>query len=186
MGMQAQYLSKVEMEAGLAHIEAAPKQNGTLAMIVRRPQDGERERLAEGMLDRTVGLEGDNWKTRGSKRTEDGSAHPEMQLNLMNARMIDLIAGSKDRWALAGDQLFVDFDLSETNAPAGTRLAIGETIIEITPMPHNGCKKFTQRFGVEAVKFVNSPIGKALHLRGVCARVVQAGIVREGDSIQKL
>lgn len=185
MGMNV-HTTKAELEAGLAHIAASPKERGTLELLVRRPQDDEREVLQTGELDLEVGLVGDNWLTRGSKRTADGSAHPEMQLNLMNARMIDLLTPSKEEWPLAGDQFYVDFDLSETNTPAGTRLAIGETVIEITPMPHNGCKKFAQRFGVEAVKFVNSDVGKALHLRGVCARVVKAGIVRQGDVIQKL
>lgn len=185
MGIKT-HLNKAELEAGLAHIAAAPKSTGTLEMIVRRPSEDVRDVLAQGELDLTVGLVGDNWIERGSKRTADGSSHPDMQLNVMNARVIALLAGSEDRWALAGDQLFIDFDLSEENAPAGTRLAIGETIIEITEQPHNGCKKFAQRFGVEAVKFVNSPQGKALHMRGVCARVVQAGVVRQGDTVRKL
>jgi hypothetical protein len=178
--------SKLELEAGLAQIEASPKEVGTLAMIVRRPRVNERERLYEAVVDVAVGLVGDNWQTRGSKRTADGSAHPEMQLNIMNARAIDLLTGSKELWSLAGDQFYVDFDLSEANVPAGTRIAIGETIIEITPMPHAGCKKFAERFGVEAVKFVNSDVGKSLHLRGICARVVKGGVVREGDTITKL
>lgn len=180
------HLNKEQLEAGLAHIEASPKDVGTLEMIVRRPQDDAREVLQAGELDLAVGLVGDNWLPRGSKHTQDGSAHPDMQLNIMNARAIALFAQTKERWSLAGDQFFVDFDLSEENAPAGTRLAVGDAIVEITPIPHNGCKKFAQRFGVEAVKFVNSPVGKSLHLRGVCARVVKAGIVREGDVVRKI
>jgi len=135
--------------------------------------------------DLSDGLVGDNWKARGSRSTPDGSANPDMQLNVMNARVIELLAQSKDRWALAGDQLFVDFDLSETNVPAGTRLAIGKAVIEVTPPPHTGCKKFSARFGVDAMKFVNSPEGKQLHLRGINAKIVQPGIIRVGDGVSK-
>src|SRR5690606_16968333 len=112
--------------------------------------------LEEGMLDLKVGLEGDNWLTRGSSRTDNGLGHPDMQLNIMNARAIALVARTKDRWQLAGDQLYVDFDLSEENLTAGDRLAIGQAVVEVTPIPHNGCKKFVERFGLEAMKFVNS------------------------------
>ena len=144
-------------------------------MIVRRPRTNERQVLEEAHLDLVVGLVGDDWRTRGSKDMADGSAHPEMQLNLMNARAIALIAQGKEHWQLAGDQLFVDFDLSETNLPPGTRLAIGSAVIEVTAIPHNGCHKFKARFGAEAVQFVNSPEGKKLHLRGINAKVVQGG-----------
>ena len=109
-----------------------------------------------------------------------------MQLNVMNARVIALLAQGKDRWALAGDQLFVDFDLSEANVPPGTRLAIGSTMIEVTAPPHLGCKKFSARFGPDAMKFVNSPEGKALHLRGINAKVIQPGVIRAGDVVKKV
>ncbi|MBX2996887.1 MAG: hypothetical protein KF893_00140 [Caldilineaceae bacterium] len=132
------------------------------------------------------GLVGDNWKARGSSSTDDGSAHPEMQLNLMNARAAALVAQDKSRWPLAGDQLFVDLDLSEKNVPPGTRLAIGSAILEVTPIPHNGCKKFVARFGMDAMKFVNSPVGKDLHLRGINAKVVQPGVIRTGDIVKKI
>ena len=118
--------------------------------------------------------------------TDDGSAHPEMQLNLMNARVISLVAGSEDRWALAGDQFFVDLDLTKENLPAGTRLAMGSAIVEVTAVPHLGCKKFSARFGVEATKFVNSRRGKNLCLRGINAKVVKSGRVRTGDRIQRV
>ncbi|NOS70832.1 MAG: MOSC domain-containing protein, partial [Verrucomicrobia bacterium] len=139
-----------------------------------------------GRLDLLEGLVGDNWKERGSRSTPDGSANPEMQLNIMNARVIELLAQSKERWALAGDQLFVDFDLSESNVPPGTRLAIGSAVIEVTAPPHTGCKKFSARFGPDAMKFVNAPEGKELHLRGINAKVVQPAIIRTGDSVKKL
>lgn len=180
------HLSKTELEAGLDHIRRSPKNKGVLEMIVRRPAVDQREVLEEGELDLARGLVGDNWSTRGSAATADGAAHPEMQLNLMNARAADLVAQERSRWPLAGDQLFVDLDLSGENLPPGTRLAVGSAVIEITPVPHNGCKKFTARFGLEAMKFVNSAVGKELHLRGVNARVVQPGLIRTGDVVEKL
>lgn len=183
---QSLHLTQAELEAGLEAILQSPKNEGTLELIVRRPAIEVREVLQIGELDLHDGLLGDNWKTRGSSRTEDGGPHPEMQLNLMNARAIALLAREKERWALAGDQLYIDLDLSADNAPAGTRLALGAAIIEITPQPHTGCKKFTARFGVEAVKFVNSPRGRELRLRGANAKVIQPGTIRVGDVVKKL
>lgn len=183
---EVKHLTLAEMEAGLEVIRQAPKNVGVLKLISRRPNTEEREVLEEGELDPAHGLIGDNWKARGSRSTPDGSANPEMQLNMMNARVIELLAVSKDRWALAGDQLFVDFDLSEANIPPGTRLAIGSAIIEVTAPPHLGCKKFSARFGPDAMKFVNSDEGKQLHLRGVNAKVVQPAVIRTGDSVKKL
>jgi len=180
------HLTVDELEAGLENILRSPKDNGVLDMIVRRPQVEEREVLTEGRLDMVEGLEGDNWKTRGSTKTADNSPHPEMQINIMNSRVIDLVANGKDRWHLAGDQLFIDMDLSDENLPAGTKLSIGEAVLEVTPIPHSGCKKFTARFGLEAMKFVNSPLRKELHLRGINAKVVQAGSIRTGDTVKKM
>ena len=180
------HLTTEELKAGLNEIRQSPPETGTLDMIVRRPKTNEREVLNEGQLDRTEGLVGDNWLTRGSSRTEDGSAHPEMQLNVMNTRVIALLAQDKARWHLAGDQLFVDLDLSAANVPPGTRLAIGSAIIEVTAEPHTGCAKFVERFGGDAMKFVNSPVGRELHLRGINAKVVQDGTIRVGDMVQKL
>jgi hypothetical protein len=179
------HLTLEEMEAGLATIRQSPKDVGVLKLIVRRPETEEREVLTEGQLDLAGGLIGDNWKARGSRGTPDGSANPEMQLNVMNARVIALLAHDKERWALAGDQLFVDFDLSEANVPPGTRLVIGEAVIEVTAPPHLGCKKFSARFGPDAVKFVNSPEGKELHLRGINAKISKPGVIRVGDLVKK-
>jgi hypothetical protein len=180
------HLSKSELENGLEHILASPNQQGTLEMIVRRPETNVREVIETGALSIKEGLVGDNWLTRGSSKTPDGSAHPEMQLNIMNSRVIELVAQDKSRWSLAGDQLFVDFDLSEANVPAGTRLQIGTAVIEVTPVPHMGCKKFVERFGMPAMQFVNSATGKKHHLRGINAKVVQGGVIKAGDSITKL
>ena len=184
--MDTKYLTTKELEAGLEDIYLSPKDGGRINMIVCRPDDDEREVLPEAKLDLAEGLVGDNWKARGSNSTADGSAHPEMQLNIMNSRVIALLAQEKDRWQLAGDQLFIDMDLSDKNLPAGTRLALGTAIIEITAKPHTGCKKFAARFGQDAVKFVNSPVGKELHLRGVNAKVIQSGTIQVGNAVKKI
>ena len=184
--MDTKYLTTEELEAGLEDIYLSPKDDGRINMIVCRPDDDERKVLLKAKLDLTEGLVGDNWKVRGSKSTADGSAHPEMQLNIMNSRVIALLAQEQDRWKLAGDQLYIDMDLSDTNLPAGTRLALGTAIIEITAKPHTGCKKFAARFGQDAIKFVNSPLGKELHLRGVNARVIQSGTIQVGDAVKKI
>lgn len=184
--MNTKYLSTEELEAGLEDIYLSPKNDGCIEMIVCRPEVEKREVLLEAKLDLIEGLVGDNWKARGSTSTADGSAHPEMQLNIMNSRVVALLAQEQERWQLAGDQLFIDMDLSDKNLPAGTRLALGSAIIEITARPHNGCKKFAARFGQDAIKFVNSPRGKELHLRGLNARVIQSGIIRVGDVVKKI
>ncbi|MEE2709242.1 MAG: MOSC domain-containing protein [Gemmatimonadota bacterium] len=178
------HLCATELEAGLDKIRQSPKDNGTLDMIVRRPDVDEREVLSQGKLDIVEGLVGDTWKSRGSSRTDDGSAHPDMQLNIMNSRVINLVATSRERWPLAGDQLFIDLDLSEDNLPPGTRLELGTAVIEVTAIPHTGCKKFVERFGLDAVKFVNSGINN-LKLRGVNAKVVGPGLVSAGDKVRK-
>ena len=179
-------LTTRELEAGLEEIARSPKDQGVLEMIVRRPQVGEREILQEGQLDLADGLVGDSWKRRSSRRTPDGTPHPDMQLNLMNSRVVALVSQDKSRWHLAGDQLFVDFDLSAANVPPGTRLAIGSAVIEVTAEPHTGCSKFVERFGLDAMKFVNSPERQHLNLRGINARVVRPGVLRVGDTISKL
>ena len=179
------FRSADELEAGLPSIQASPKDEGVIAMIVRRPDTDGREEVEVGELDVDRGLVGDNWRARGSGRTGDGSAHPDMQLTLMNSRTISLLAGSRDRWALAGDQFYVDLDLSRENLPAGTRLVIGSATVEVTDVPHTGCRKFMSRFGTEALKFVNSRRGRELCLRGINARVVMPGCVKTGDMIQK-
>ena len=168
-----------ELEAGLPEILASPRDSGVVRMIVRRPDVNRREVLETGELDLAEGLVGDSWSSRGSP-------HPEMQLNLMNSRVIALVARSEDRWALAGDQFFVDLDLGKENLPAGTRLALGSAVIEVTSVAHLGCGKFAARFGVEATRFVNSRRGKKLCLRGINAKVVKPGHVVSGNRIRKL
>lgn len=180
------HLTLPELEAALDQLRASPRELGTVELIVRRPAVNEREVLHEGVLDVAQGLVGDNWLPRGYRKRDDRSAHPDMQLNVMNARAAQLVAGSRERWALAGDQLYVDLDLSGANLPAGTRLQVGEAVIEVTAEPHTGCSKFVSRFGAAAMKFVNSPVGRELNLRGINAKVVVGGVVRVGDGVRKV
>ncbi|MEM8964237.1 MAG: MOSC domain-containing protein [Acidobacteriota bacterium] len=180
------HADELELEAGLAHILRSPKNQGVVEMIVCRPAVDQRRVLEAGELDLEQGLVGDNWQHRGSSKTPDRSAHPEMQLNLMSSRVIDLVAGTKERWPLAGDQFLVDLDLSQENMPPGTQIEIGSALIEVTAMPHKGCKKFVARFGLDAMRFISSERGRRLNLRGINAKVVKPGIVRAGDSINKL
>lgn len=184
--LDTQHLSLSELEAGLEYICQSPKNEGVLKMIVRRPNDNEREVVDMGELDLARGLVGDNWKTRGSKSRSDGSANVNAQITVMNSRMIELLAQSEERWSLAGDQLYVDMDLGNGNLPPGTHLAIGTAVLEVSDVPHTGCNKFATRFGTDATKFVNSPEGKRLRLRGINARIVQAGTVRVGDVVKKI
>jgi len=184
--MDTKHLTTEELEVGIKDVYLSPKDLGKIDLIVCRPDVEKREVLTDAKLDTTEGLIGDNWKARGSKSTVDGSAHPEMQLNIMNSRVIALLAQEKERWQLAGDQLFIDLDLSAENLPAGSHLSLGSAIIEITAEPHSGCKKFAARFGQDAIKFVNSPLGKELHLRGVNAKVIQPGAIQVGDTVKKV
>jgi len=183
---EAYYLTRKQLEAGLEEIRNSPTDEGILHLIVRRPQEETREVLQEGQLDLAEGLVGDTWNVRGSSRTTDGSSHPDMQLNVMNSRVASLVAREPDRRQLAGDQLYIDLDLSAENLPAGSRLAIGSAVIEVTDQPHTGCKKFVARFGAEALKFIESPEGKQLHMRGINAKVVQPGTIRVGDVAKKI
>jgi hypothetical protein len=183
---EARKLTADELRAGLDHIKASPRHEGTVDLLVRRPKPLEREVVDMADLDPIVGLVGDNWLERGSRQTEDGRAHPGMQLTLMNSRVAQLVSGTLDRWALAGDQVYVDLDLGEEHLPAGTRLAVGTAVIEVSGAPHTGCKKFTERFGLDAMRFVNSPEGRALRLRGMNTAIVEGGVVRVGDVVRRL
>ena len=185
MTMVARHLTTEELESGLEEIARSPKDGGVVELIVRRPTVNAREVLTEGALDVSCGLVGDTWSRRRSSRTPDGSPHPEMQLNIINSRLIALVAQAKERWPLAGDQLYIDLDLAPENLPPRTRLAIGTAVIEVTPEPHLGCAKFVERFGVDAMKFVNSTVGRRFNLRGINAKVVQSGTIRVGDIARK-
>jgi MOSC domain-containing protein YiiM len=180
------HLKTDELEAGLDHVRSSPADAGTVELIVRRPDIDLREVIEEGELDLEEGLVGDNWRPRGSGAKGDAPAHPDKQVALINSRCVALLAGHRDRWQLAGDQFHVDFDLSTENLPAGSRLQLGSAVIEITDQLHLGCAKFSQRFGVDALRLVNSDAGRRLRLRGVYARVVQPGTVRQGSAIAKI
>lgn len=180
------HLDRAALEAGVDEIRRSPKDAGRVDLIVRRPAVDEREVLDEATLDPAHGVVGDTWQARGSSRTEDGSAHPEMQLNIMNARAAALVAVDPERRPLAGDQLYLDLDLSGENLPPGTRLELGSAVIEVTAQPHRGCAKFSKRFGPDALKLVNSPVGVELNLRGINAKVVEPGTVRRGDTVRKV
>jgi hypothetical protein len=177
-----------ELAAFLPTLLAAPRDAGTLELVVRRPDAGRREVLDEGELDVVVGLVGDSWSRRPSNRTVDGGPHPDMQLNVMSAPLVALLAGTPERRALAGDQLYLDLDLSHDNLPTGSRLTIGDpdvrgAVVEVTEQPHAGCAKFVARFGAEAMRFINGPQGRPMRLRGLNARVVVPGRVRPGDPV---
>jgi hypothetical protein len=198
-----------ELEARLDHLRAAPRDFGTLELVVRRPSARTREVVDVGELHLAEGLLGDSWSRRPSRKTPDRSPHPDMQLNVMSHRVIRLIAGDDPQHqALAGDQLFLDLDLSVEALPTGSRLAIGHddhddhgrhrdgdrepgaarpgAVIEVMPTPHTGCAKFVERYGADAMRFVNGKVGRALRLRGLCARVVVPGQVRAGDPVRVL
>jgi hypothetical protein len=180
------YRTAGDLQAGLGHVRGSPIDVGTLELIVYRPEVDERVIVEEGRLDLEMGLVGDSWLNRGSSRTPDGSADPDARLTVMNARAAALVAGPAERWALAGDQLYVDLLLSQEQLPAGSRLEIGSAIIEITAKLHRGCSKFAARFGTDALRFVNTGAGPELNLRGRNARVVRPGRIRRGDSMRVL
>jgi len=180
------HLTMQELEAALDHLREAPKDEGLLQLIVCRPDVDQRKTLDEAELDPLKGLVGDNWIVRGSSKTPDGSPHPEMQINIMNSRVTALVAQDRERWPLAGDQLYIDMDLSKENLPAGSRIQVGSAVLEVSAFPHTGCHKFVARFGMDAMRFVNSTLGKELCLRGINAKVVQAGVVKVGQVAKKI
>ncbi|MCH7843899.1 MAG: MOSC domain-containing protein, partial [Chloroflexi bacterium] len=175
MQAEIEHLTLADLEAGLDHVRDSPKEQGVLELIVSRPEEDAREVMTLADLDIELGLVGDTWRDRPSARSADGKAHPDMQITIMNSRVAALVAQDKDRWQLSGDQLFTDLDLSKANVPPGTRISVGSAILEATDQPHTGCKKFSARFGIDALKLISSPIGKELQLRGINAKVVRSG-----------
>ena len=180
-----EHLSRERLAAGLGQICDSPHDGGRLVLIVRRPAAGQRDLPTEAILDQVAGLDGDSWLARGSTNTPDGSADPQRQVTLMNARVAELVAGGTGRMPLAGDQLYLDLDLSLDNLPAGSLLAVGQAVLQVSAAPHLGCAKFVERFGAEAMRFVNSRTGRQLRLRGMNAHVVVPGTVRLGDLAAK-
>jgi MOSC domain-containing protein YiiM len=179
-------LAMEELDAGVGHVRRSPADAGPLRMIIQRPSVDQRRVVSEGALDVDAGLIGDSWQSRGSTRTPDGGPNPDAQVTIINARLIALLAQTEDRWPLAGDQLVIDIDMSEDNLPPGTQLAVGSAVLEVTEEPHTGCAKFAQRFGHDALRFISTPTGQALRLRGVNTRVVQSGSIRVGDLATRL
>ena len=186
MKAEVRHLSTADLEAGLDEIRNSPKDQGILDLIVSRPEEDGREVMELADLHVELGLVGDTWQDRPSIRSGDGKAHPDMQITMMNSRFAALVAQSKDRWELAGDQLYVDLDLSKANVPPGTRISVGSAILEATEQPHTGCKKFAARFGIDALKLTGSSIGKELQLRGINLKVIQGGEIKPGDAVGKL
>jgi hypothetical protein len=183
---EVRHLSTDELNENLEVIRQSPADGGTLEVISRRPAIGGRDLVQEAELDLQEGLVGDNWKTRGQASDPPREPNPEAQLTLMNSRSAQAVSDARERWPLAGDQLYVDLDMGVDNLPAGTRLGIGSAIVEITAEPHPGCKKFVERFGMDAMTWVNSAEGKQLRLRGVNTKIVQAGTIRVGDTVTKV
>jgi MOSC domain-containing protein YiiM len=167
------------LQEGLDHVLRSPSDEGVVEMVVRRPREDEREVVAEAELRPGSGVVGDRW-------SPDASGSPETEVTVMSARCIALLAQDRGRWALAGDQLYVDLDLGESNLPPGSRLRIGTSVLEVSEKPHRGCSKFSDRFGEDALRFVNSTLGRANRLRGLNARVIKGGIVRRGDLVTKV
>lgn len=181
------HVATADLTAALAHLRASPADTGEVRLVVRRPDNGRRELLATASFDLSHGLVGDNWLARGNRHTPDGAADPAAQVTVMNIRVAELVAGDDpQRIALAGDQIYVDFDLSCDNLPPGSLLAVGACVLEVSATPHTGCKKFVERFGSDAMRFVNSPEGRLLRLRGMNARVWAAGTVAVGDVVRKV
>lgn len=181
-----EHFTATAFEEGIDHVRSSPSDQGRIELIVRRPQVDTREVLDFATLDDVDGLVGDTWRERAMRRSSDGRIPRDEQITIMNARAVALVAGNRDRWPLAGDQLYMDFDISEANLPIGSRLALGSAVIEISFKPHTGCHKFSARFGVDALRFVNSPVGRELRLRGANAWVVVPGPVRIGDVVRRL
>lgn len=178
--------TRTELEAVLADVAASPRDHGTVDMIVLRPGVDQRATPDEAVCTVEGGVLGDNWLERGSRYTENGRAQPEAQVTMTNRRWLEVIAGGRERWPLAGDQLVVDLDLSDDALAAGDRLRVGGVVFEVTAKPHNGCVKYRDRFGADALKVASSPAGRRLHLRGIYLRVVEPGTVRVGDTITRV
>ena len=183
--MTVNHVNMFQLESGLDHILNAPKNNGIVQMIVCRPKIEIRKILNVAKLDKESGLVGDNWNDRGSSNTPDNSSDIEAQLTIMNSRVISLITSSSDQWQLAGDQLYIDMDLSRNNLVPGSQIKIGSAVVEVSKKPHTGCEKFSNRFGLDALKFVSTPLGRQLSLTGINTRIVQSGIIQTGDVVKK-
>ncbi len=175
------------LEQQLEFLRGAPRDSGPVTLLTRRPASLAREVLETARVTRADGLVGDTWLERARARLIADGRHLAAQVTVMSSRMIGLLADSDADRAEAGDQLHVDLDLSHANLPAGSRLAVGSSLVlEVSTKPHNGCAKFVTRFGPDATAFVNSAQGRELRLRGLNARVLADGEVRRGDTVTVL
>jgi MOSC domain-containing protein YiiM len=175
-----------DFEPHLDSVRAAPPEGGHVELIVLRTGPGQRSVVTQAAIDVDDGVVGDSWRTRGSTSRPDGSAEPDAQVTIMSTRVLAAIEPDRSRWPLAGDQLLVDADLSVQNLPAGTRIAVGEAVLEVSGKPHTGCSQFRERFGSDALRWVNSPVGRELRMRGVNLRVISGGTVRVGDELRRI
>jgi hypothetical protein len=176
--------SAADLDAGIDLVRRSPRDAGIVELIVVRPEVLGRRELDVATIDPGCGVVGDTWLERPSPRSADGGPNPEAQVTVMNSRAAQLVAGARDRWSLAGDQIYVDLDLSLANLPTGTRLLLGDAVLEVTAAPHTGCAKFAERFGVDALRLTATPEGRELRLRGINTRVVQGGEVAVGASVE--
>jgi hypothetical protein len=175
-----------DLDQHLPNVRLAPRDVGRVELIVQRPRVDERVVVAEGVLDAASGLIGDRWVHHRSSSRPDAPPDPAVQLTLMSTRVLAAIEPDQSRWPLAGDQLYVDFDLSTDHLPVGARVAVGEAEVEVSAQPHTGCSKFSARFGSDALRWINNPTGRSLRMRGVNCRIIRGGTVRVGDMIRKL
>ncbi len=175
--------SAAALADGMADVRRSPSDGGVVALLVLRPSVDERIVADEVTVDVDAGVVGDDWLARGNGRRPDGSADPEAQVTVMNSRAALLMAGAPERMPLAGDQVYLDLDLSIDNLPTGTILDFGAVALEVTPAPHTGCKKFAARFGVDALRLTADEEGKRLRLRGINTRVVRGGRLQVGDTV---
>ena len=178
--------TKDQLAELVPHILDAPRDGGKIEMLVRRPTQDEREVVEFAQLRADVGMVGDDWFERGKAASQDGSVDPQYQLTVMSSRVVQAVAGSRDRWPLAGDQIYVDMLLGTEELASGTRLAIGSAVIEVSSVPHTGCKKFVGRFGADALRFVNTGDGKPRRFRGLNASVVIDGECKVGDLVTRI
>jgi len=162
----------------LDHVKASPKDGGVLKLIVLRLPDEQRQTPPRATLSAEHGVTGDRWSLKTNP-------DPLVQVSVMNSRFLEVIAGETERMNLAGDNLIIDLDLHIDNLPTGTRLRIGQALLEVTDSPHTGCKKFQRRYGKDALDITNTPEGSAMRLRGLLARVIRGGEVQVGDTIHK-
>jgi MOSC domain-containing protein YiiM len=156
-----------------------PRDRGTLRLICVRTAPGQHACPDRVRVSEERGLDGDRWSARPD-------ANRQAQVTLMSVRAAELVAGDFAPVHEAGDNFLVDLDISEEALPTGARLRIGGVVLEISAKPHTGCNKFRDRFGVDALRWVNEEEGRRLRLRGVNACVVQGGEVALHDSIEVL